>query len=116
MCVESEQPSYIFYYICDLFYQYLSEFFACLLHTLHNQYTANIYNVTNPVFCCVPFFSLLPLHFSHLIAAPSAAQNSVHCFLHTVTKVSNNSAVIFAIIAQSTVLDYAVYHIYCKWQ
>ena len=34
MCVESEQPSYIFYYICDLFYQFLSGFFfACLLHT-----------------------------------------------------------------------------------
>ena len=60
MCVESEQPSYIFYYICDLFYQYLSEFFACLLHTLHNQYTANIYNVTNPVFCCVPFLFTSP--------------------------------------------------------
>ena len=59
MCVESEQPSYIFYYICDLFYQFLSGFF-CLsftyLHTLHNQYTANIYSVINTVFSCVPFF------------------------------------------------------------
>ena len=82
MCVGSEQPSYIFYYICDLFYQFLSGFF-CLsftyLHTLHNQYTANIYCVTNTVFfCCVPFFNVLLLHVENLFAIPSLAVFMYH--------------------------------------
>ena len=84
MCVESEQPSYIFYYICDLFYQFLSDFF-CLsftyLHTLHNQYTANI---SNTVFLCGPVSNLRKLHIGHLIAASTAAQSVL--FIKTYSK------------------------------
>ena len=64
------------YYICDLFYAVSIWLFLLVfyiyLHTLHNQYTANI---SNTVFLCGPVSNLRKLHIGHLIAAPTSAQS-----------------------------------------
>ena len=78
MCVESEQPSYIFYYICDLFYHFYLVFFACLLHTyilyIINTLQVFMCNVTSTTFCCVPFFQCTLIYFDNLLAVKSLAE------------------------------------------